>query len=430
MFATLPYHERFSTAILRRPRDSPQRGDLRGRRRRDDRRITGDRLADRGGGRHDSAAGSSSAPIKPSCGPTSGSHPSSRRSPASVTQWSPRHRGSARCSPVPRVPRPRECWSVTISGSIFPSSTTRSVSSGRERLANATVDTLAMARKLVRDTVPNCKLGTLAFTLHLTHQPSHRALADVLATGDLLHAAPRAGRLLRDPRPRRAARAAETRRSPARDEAAPHATAPPSLRRVLVHRRRRQVLYVGRAVDLRSTGPFTFLERRGFERRAHAAPAARRAPPGLSLSAHFGGARRHAHRAVVSSLQPGGTSTPEPAAARSDRLASSHPQGAASCADASRETLISESSTAAARPSSITLLASSAPSARSGTAADDGQCGCGVQHRDVAVRRRRPRPRLVGWPSALKAASPPRRSSMEASGSPSAARVEPPGRAS
>jgi DNA polymerase-3 subunit epsilon len=61
-------------------------------------------------------------------------------------------------------------------------------STGRDRLANATVDTLALARRLVRDMVPNCRLGTLASSLHLRHQPSHRALADVLATGDLLHA--------------------------------------------------------------------------------------------------------------------------------------------------------------------------------------------------------------------------------------------------
>ncbi len=80
------------------------------------------------------------------------------------------------------------CSSATTSGSISPSSTTRSVSTGREPLANATVDTLAMARRLVRDTVPNCRLGTLASTLRLSHQPSHRALTDVLATGDLLHA--------------------------------------------------------------------------------------------------------------------------------------------------------------------------------------------------------------------------------------------------
>jgi DNA polymerase III subunit epsilon len=62
------------------------------------------------------------------------------------------------------------------------------MSTGRERLANATVDTLALARRLVRDLVPNCKLGTLACSLRLPHQPSHRALTDVLATADLLHA--------------------------------------------------------------------------------------------------------------------------------------------------------------------------------------------------------------------------------------------------
>ena len=62
------------------------------------------------------------------------------------------------------------------------------VSTGRDRLQNATVDTLALARRLIRDMVPNCKLGTLAAVLNLSHQPSHRALTDVLATGDLLHA--------------------------------------------------------------------------------------------------------------------------------------------------------------------------------------------------------------------------------------------------
>lgn len=59
---------------------------------------------------------------------------------------------------------------------------------GRNALANTTVDTLALARRLVRDRVPNCKLATLAAALRLDHRPSHRALADVLATGDLLHA--------------------------------------------------------------------------------------------------------------------------------------------------------------------------------------------------------------------------------------------------
>ena len=57
----------------------------------------------------------------------------------------------------------------------------------RERLTNPIVDTCALARRLVRDEVPDCKLGTLAERLRLDHRPSHRALDDALATTDLLH---------------------------------------------------------------------------------------------------------------------------------------------------------------------------------------------------------------------------------------------------
>jgi len=56
-----------------------------------------------------------------------------------------------------------------------------------EPLGNTTIDTLALARRLVRPDVPNCKLRTLAAALRLEHQPSHRALDDVRATADLLH---------------------------------------------------------------------------------------------------------------------------------------------------------------------------------------------------------------------------------------------------
>jgi DNA polymerase-3 subunit epsilon len=59
--------------------------------------------------------------------------------------------------------------------------------SGRPKLANRVLDTLRLARRLVRDEVPNCKLGTLANRFRLPNQPSHRALDDALATGDLLH---------------------------------------------------------------------------------------------------------------------------------------------------------------------------------------------------------------------------------------------------
>ena len=61
------------------------------------------------------------------------------------------------------------------------------VRAGHARLTNPTVDTCGLARRLVRDEVPDCKLGTLASRLRLDHRPNHRALDDALATTDLLH---------------------------------------------------------------------------------------------------------------------------------------------------------------------------------------------------------------------------------------------------
>src|SRR4051794_19890358 len=58
---------------------------------------------------------------------------------------------------------------------------------GRPRLSNQFVDTCSLARRLVRDEVPDCRLSTLASRLRLGHRPTHRALDDALATGDLLH---------------------------------------------------------------------------------------------------------------------------------------------------------------------------------------------------------------------------------------------------
>ncbi len=59
--------------------------------------------------------------------------------------------------------------------------------SGREPFTNTIVDTLPLARRLVRDEVPDCKLGTLAQRFRLGHRPTHRALDDALATTELLH---------------------------------------------------------------------------------------------------------------------------------------------------------------------------------------------------------------------------------------------------
>ena len=58
---------------------------------------------------------------------------------------------------------------------------------GDPRLAHRVVDTLPLARRLVRDEVPDCRLGTLASRFRLSHRPTHRAFDDALATADLLH---------------------------------------------------------------------------------------------------------------------------------------------------------------------------------------------------------------------------------------------------
>jgi DNA polymerase III subunit epsilon len=58
---------------------------------------------------------------------------------------------------------------------------------GWPRLAHPVVDTCSLARRLVRDEVANCKLSTLAERFRVTTRPTHRALDDALATGEVLH---------------------------------------------------------------------------------------------------------------------------------------------------------------------------------------------------------------------------------------------------
>jgi len=57
----------------------------------------------------------------------------------------------------------------------------------RPLIGHHQVDTVMLARRLLREDVDNCKLGTLAQRFALDHQPSHRALDDALATLDLLY---------------------------------------------------------------------------------------------------------------------------------------------------------------------------------------------------------------------------------------------------
>jgi DNA polymerase III subunit epsilon len=62
------------------------------------------------------------------------------------------------------------------------------IARGRPRLANPRVDTLTLARRLVRDEVSDCRLATLAARFRTPTVPTHRALDDVLATSEVLHA--------------------------------------------------------------------------------------------------------------------------------------------------------------------------------------------------------------------------------------------------
>jgi DNA polymerase-3 subunit epsilon len=61
------------------------------------------------------------------------------------------------------------------------------IARGYGRLPNARVDTLTLARRLIRDEVPDCRLATLATRFRTEVRPTHRALDDVLATSGVLH---------------------------------------------------------------------------------------------------------------------------------------------------------------------------------------------------------------------------------------------------
>jgi DNA polymerase III subunit epsilon len=62
------------------------------------------------------------------------------------------------------------------------------LANGYGRLPHRRVDTVALARRLVRDEVPNLRLHTLARYFRTTVEPVHRAYADAAATAEVLHA--------------------------------------------------------------------------------------------------------------------------------------------------------------------------------------------------------------------------------------------------
>jgi DNA polymerase III subunit epsilon len=59
---------------------------------------------------------------------------------------------------------------------------------GRPALGQVRVDTLALARRLLAGEVPDRRLSTLAGFFRTATEPTHRALDDALATGEVFHA--------------------------------------------------------------------------------------------------------------------------------------------------------------------------------------------------------------------------------------------------
>jgi DNA polymerase III subunit epsilon len=58
---------------------------------------------------------------------------------------------------------------------------------GYPPLANRSVDTCLLARRLLGDEVPDHRLGTVARHLRTDTVPNHRAMADAAATSEVLH---------------------------------------------------------------------------------------------------------------------------------------------------------------------------------------------------------------------------------------------------
>jgi DNA polymerase III subunit epsilon len=99
--------------------------------------------------------------------------------------------------PAPRIARVLPALLEFIAGAVivghnvrFDTSFIRAASNreGYPGLGNRAVDTCALARRLVPDEVPDCRLATLAAHFRTTRRPTHRALDDAEATGEVLHA--------------------------------------------------------------------------------------------------------------------------------------------------------------------------------------------------------------------------------------------------
>ena len=147
---------------------------------------------------------------------------------------------------------------------------------GYPKLEQRRVDTIGLARRLVRDEVPDLKLGTLARHLRVSVSPCHRAFADAAATAEVLHALLERAGHLRRPRARRPARAAVDPCAPVGEQAAAHRPPPPPSRRLPDEGPRRP--HPLRRQGHQPPGPRPLVLRRRRPPEGAAAPAARPRP--------------------------------------------------------------------------------------------------------------------------------------------------------
>ena len=128
---------------------------------------------------------------------------------------------------------------------------------------NRRVDTIGLARRLVRDDVPNLRLHTLATHFRTATEPVHRAYADAAATAEVFHALLEQRGDVRRARPRRPRRAAQDprplRRPPSSRSRLGSRASPAS---IVFRDRAARVLYVGKATNLRADVRALLLRRR------------------------------------------------------------------------------------------------------------------------------------------------------------------------
>ncbi len=180
------------------------------------------------------------------------------------------------------------------------------VAHGYPRLSNRRVDTLALARRLVRDEIPNLRLHTLASHFRTSVEPNHRAYADAAATAEVLHAllerAASYGVLGLDD----LLALPSMRAHPSAAKLALTARLPRAPGVYVFRDRDGRVLYVGKATNLRARVPFVFRVRRPAQGAAAVAGARVDRPSRLRDRVRSRDPRAAPHPATAAALQPPG----------------------------------------------------------------------------------------------------------------------------